>query len=203
MWYKIKRILTWVNWEEKQIYPAGWTYSYDFQWKTKSQIFSDGWETQQWIINCDSDWLYCTNWRISIPMPWNYDKAKKIKFEYVGILWNSWTQDVATCTTSVKTWEQNYILNYNTYSPNSSTFGVWWTGNNYIVTVPNTTYAWNMVVDIINKTCTITFTQWISYTNTINITDSQITNIKTNKYISIFMNWSYPRTKSIKLTVEV
>lgn len=24
-WYKIKRVLTWVNWEEKQIYPAGWT----------------------------------------------------------------------------------------------------------------------------------------------------------------------------------
>ena len=30
-WYKVKRILTWVNWEEKQIYPAVFEYSIDFK----------------------------------------------------------------------------------------------------------------------------------------------------------------------------
>ena len=55
-WYKIKRVLTWVNWEEKQIYPAvdHPTYTYDFtvsdNWFTYTwDGWIQGWESWQWF----------------------------------------------------------------------------------------------------------------------------------------------------------
>ena len=77
MWYKVKRILTWVNGQEKQIYPAGWkpwanTIAYfplennsnEGSWKTvTSSDSSVSYSTLWWVkcANVSSNWgITCT-----------------------------------------------------------------------------------------------------------------------------------------------
>lgn len=97
-WYKIKRILTWVNWEEKQIYPAGWkpwantiayfplkedTYDYSWNSRNLSNIWvtfvnNIGWATiPVWYFNWSSRaYIYWTTqlntgYTISLWMKWD------------------------------------------------------------------------------------------------------------------------------------
>jgi len=50
-WYKIKRVLTWVNWEEKQIYPAGLpsTYQEVEYIQSSGTQYIDTWVSWSWL----------------------------------------------------------------------------------------------------------------------------------------------------------
>ena len=133
-WYKIKRILTWVNWEEKQIYPAGWkpnanTVAWwklewdfkDYSWNnrdlTNSWVtFTLWWPSQVAVFTNSSTYAYYENnslFNISYPYTFNtWVKASSIgSYEYVFMWVQNWT-DVSTHDKEVWFKNYNYVYSY-------------------------------------------------------------------------------------------
>jgi len=61
-WYKIKRVLTWVNWEEKQIRPIQPKYNIDISNIESSTAYSVNWSTWLWgIYSIDGKKFFWSN----------------------------------------------------------------------------------------------------------------------------------------------
>jgi hypothetical protein len=134
-------------------------------------------------------------------MPWNYSNAKRITFHFLWKIWNSWSQDITFSTTQSKTSETNILWVYQTYWTNGCNLISWWTNNNFTNTV-NWTVEFDMVADLVEKIAYIRFKQWTTNLFSFGITDAQITNILTNWYIMMFINWTTPRCTSLSVKVE-
>ena len=89
MWYKIKKVRIWVNWVEKQIYPAGWkpnanTIAYypltststvnDLSWNSNN--LTNSWATFWEYHGIDCSRLY-----------WNFSDSWPIAYMYGNITW--------------------------------------------------------------------------------------------------------------------
>ena len=105
-WYKIKRILTWQNWVEKQIYPAGWkpwsnTIAYypltstttvndlSWNWYNLTNTSTTFW-TYQWVSCASFNWstskLTATIW--TLPQ-WANPRTTSLWIYNTGVDWLS------------------------------------------------------------------------------------------------------------------
>ena len=189
-------LIAWWGWE------SWWKYTYDFTWKTTTQIYHDWWSRLWWTVDCGSDWLYWTNANINIPMPWNYDNARKITFKFLWKVWNSWSQDITFCTTSSSTSSQtNGFWVYLSYN-NTNQVKDWTWNVNFNNTVNNSVVEYVYTLDLTNKKLKLTFIQWTSNEYERTLTDEKINAIKTNTYIQLFCNGSFPRISSVSISVS-
>ena len=189
-WYKIKRVLIWQNWEEKQIYPAPiFSYEYDFRNKNATTVQSDWWTIDNisyaWF---DSNWVYCTtttvaNLRHTIGT--SLSNAKKIIYKMT--IYYPWTH-------------YNIWCSFRSYTNNDNTYRYWIINNqdsydakfwyelagwaNYVQNLSSWTYEEEITYDIANKTITSKI-GWNTYTAT--MTDTNVSQIKTNNYIYAYV----------------
>jgi len=185
----------------------GWKYSYDFIWKTISQISNDWWQGTSWWINT-TDGLYRNAWNnplyIQPSWMWNaLSNANKItiRFWYYVTKW-TWTRDIL-CTLSNTSW---YI------EPRFWLYCWWASGANMVInswtqSTFTYSYTWSTIFtevrDFANKTLTISSTDGNSITpSTFSLTDSMIAILKTYTYINILQNWTASKMQSISITIE-
>jgi hypothetical protein len=188
MWYKIKRILVWTQ----QVRPAHiYEYSYDFRGKSKSQLQTDWWTlTSTWNTYFDSTyWIYCTSNTNNVTRSlWTvFSNAKKIVF------WLKWYYSW------VSSWNAIW-LSWRTYTNSTSTnrCGIWidkpYDSSAYFYyNLSGTLFAWPTIwtwwleysceFDLVNKTVSYNV-NWTTWTWT--MSDSDVTNIKTNNYIYFY-----------------
>ena len=98
MWYKVKRILTWVNNEEKQIYPAenkvycDFTQSYcwfTFSWRDNSKDWY--WRNSNWLYidHTNYSWWWAVSWLVPSNIYSKWELAK-IEVTCYATITNCW-----------------------------------------------------------------------------------------------------------------
>jgi len=163
-WYKIKRILTWVNWEEKQIYPkkinpydllTDVIVYYPMQWNL-NDIWPNGWNIST------STWSYSwTNYQTFSSFIWiNTSATYSTSASTTISLWMNW---VPSNSFAFVLWSDSYS---------------WWgavTQNAWISVVVNGTMSWpdaftvpswwymnTAVIDTSAHTCNL-YLNWVLY----------------------------------------
>jgi len=75
-WYKIKRVLVWQNWVEKQIYPVGWTplnpkcwYKFDWDYTDSTWTYSDASWTSTFQTLSSGVKVLQTDWSNVVSLP--------------------------------------------------------------------------------------------------------------------------------------
>ena len=197
MWYKLKRIMMWVNNQEKQVRPPIFPYSYDFKSKTKTNLTNDWWSgTMNWTI--DSWGLHWDDWWIG--KQFNFSNATKITITVnINITqkssWSSWDAGfvIANNTSwTYKFWGWASTLTTSGYRGMSCC--TWsnrtsWNNTN----LASWTWVGKSVIDLVNWTITTTYSQGGSVlaTSTYNsLTATDIANIKSYTYLYVTTNWN-------------
>lgn len=179
-------------------------YSYDFRNKTLSQVQNDWWTFQEWsgTVAFNSNWVYLRSTSYNLRMrnvkgPWT--NANKITMTMTATVWTwsatfklSTSNNADTNTTSINIDsnrnKQELIIYWNWYS--FSWLSSW-------------TYTQKVVLDLVNKTYTLSCT-WKS-DNTWSITDEQIAWIKANAktvWVYIWKSSTGTVIRDIKILVE-
>jgi len=113
MWYKIKKVLIWQGWVEKQIYPAEKVYTFDFQnnwqlgwtWATTSWTY---WYTAwQWFYQYSYSAWNSTYLKIPTWISW---KLKKIEIRHtrpdiISAIWVSASS--SNVNNLIRVWDRN------------------------------------------------------------------------------------------------
>lgn len=199
------------SWTEKILKNAYigkvYEYSYDFRNKTSTQVTNDGWTAARWSINVNSTGLYysssLTEIRLNLSqLPTKLSNAKKITYYLLWKHGNSWTADLvySTCywaypSASNITWLYNSYGSYNRKQ-------YWGTETNFTLTPTAWDIEYTYTLDLENKTWLVQYIQWSTSSSSLTLTDAQITNIKTNDYIRIVINWSNEAVSKIELIIE-
>lgn len=201
MWYKIKRVLVWQGWQEKQIYPAGYQYSYDFRNKTIQNLTDDWWTfspSGSSSVYFDSNGMYCTtsSWK---PIQHDIDLSNATK---VIIKSN--------CTLVSS---RNYFLwigtAYTEWNPNG-TYMYFWASSTYIglcnssvytdSTKPTWWFTARIEIDFTNKT--IAYYIWDSQYYTQSLTDTQVTTMKSYNKLQLGTSVSQNYAVDISITAQ-
>lgn len=195
MWNKIQRILIWTQ----QVRPHVQVYEYTFKWNTMTQVANDWWLGTSWW-NIDSNWLYRNSWTpLYITIPFSLATAKKITLYRSWIVVSSWTADMSFNISSGISPRQHQTGVYCSYNSNNQ---IILAGDQSSYT---RSYSWETtftyVVDLVNKSATLSFSNWTWTPSSWAITDAEISETKTYTYITLWQNWT-PRIWSIKITVE-
>lgn len=195
-----------INTELKNAYIGGvYEYSYDFRGKTKTQVTNDWWSAWTWDswTSCWSNWLYQTSnqswWRLIRQFNVDMSNAKKITMsaQIYASNTSSWW-----CTWSIAT-SSARANNTAVYIGNDAkNMQVAWTVTTINPTLSLNTYKWEYIIDLENKTATVTFLTWSTYTNTISITDSQINTIRNNNIYWPILVWNYGYLQTVSITVN-
>ena len=186
-WYKIKRVLIWQGWVEKQIYPATWNpgsntiayYTFDEQNLNDSSWNNNNASWYNWAWSYVSvGWWYCANlwWSHAIDLPftvaWLTNWTMNI---WMNVQWTktiSWI--LGTRTWQTGTFHMNYIYNFSwrtwiniTVNPESDIDWSWvlttWNWYNIVATKSWTTYS-----IYINSSLWASWTRWeFTDTNTL------------------------------------
>jgi len=108
-WYKIKRILTWVNWEEKQIYPVKSKERIEYKMNADSSwnlYVPTSWYATSWIKNCPYDWKVSVDWWAETTYTWTSSS-----WGYITLSWyTAWSNHTITIkpTTEWYQWARAY-----------------------------------------------------------------------------------------------
>lgn len=198
MWYKVKRIMMWQNWVEKQVRPYKYEYSYDFRNKTTTQLANDWFLNVSWLTTGSSG-ITATNWTaVQCQISWlatAMSKAKKLTLELKTYITNtsaitSWLLLVKDTNNSNNIWfyyDQTYFAitanSSEIYKPSHTKS----TGDKTITCVfdfVNKTYSWNYV--------------WGNGAFSWTLTDAQISAVRNNWYIYMPVQWtSYIQTINV------
>lgn len=196
MWYKVKKIYIYQNWQEKQVRPKVFEFSYSFWGKTVSKIKEDGWDSWYNTENMatNNNWLYywvsqTTTWVLAIncKTPIDLSKAKLV------ILQSTWFAAI-TNSVGVIFWLWNVSSNWV-----SSLYQYIWYGQHYLRQSYNMIYNRNYTttaeitltntIDLVNKTFTFFSSAW-NYEYTWTITDRIVSIIRTQKSINVSIDKS-------------
>lgn len=183
-------------------------YSYDFRNKSSTQVTNDGWELTRWTLALNANWLYWTSgdWNelyIQLTkMNTALANANKVTLKMLGKHWNSWTASNSFFIMQGKypnatksTW-----LYYTYGSSNSYYYGG--TPKSFTYTQPSSwTAEYTYEVDLQAKTVTLTFIQWGSGVFTTNISDTDVTNIRTNNHIRCAVAWTNDAISEINILI--
>lgn len=198
MWYKLKRILIYPDGvTEKQVYPKKlYEYSYNFVWKTISQIVSDWWATAQWTPTITSSWYTSTSIsrvRSNFTLP-SLSTAKKIILATTLVVNTNWYTKAVRLFGDGRTYATWYLVWYT-----DSSIQIWW--DSYSVSAVSAwTYETKAVIDLENWTATFSLT-WRS--NSIyTLTATQINNIKSCTVAEVFSDDNRWAVSSVSLEIE-
>lgn len=192
--------------EVKGIYmwrePSGWEYNYIFKWNNMTQVAADWWtDTSWWQI--DSWGLWRNSWTsIKKALPNTLTDAKKITMTWVLYVRKStWTQDVLYWITDWSFANNSWM--YFGWWNNGNAVDCWWSrlGTYTYTYTGEATFVY--VCDLVNKIATVSSTWWTITPNTFTMTDTDITNIRSNTTtIEIRQNGTSTRIASIWIKVE-
>ena len=191
-WYKIKRWLIRVNWVEKQFYPAGYQYSYDFRNKTIQNLTDDWWTfspSGSSSVYFDSNGMYCTtsSWK---PIQHDIDlsNATKVTIEsnctlvssrnYFLWIWTAYTE-----------WNPNGTYMY--FALNTTSIWILNTPAYTDYTKPTWWFTARIEIDFSAKT--IASYIWDSQYYTQSLTDAQVTTMKSYNKLQLWtaVSWNY------------
>ena len=172
------------------------TYSYDFKWKTASQITTDGW-TYDNTPSFDSDGMYYSS-RATRPRKvlWeNLNNAKKVTQTY-------WFKTNSS-SNALRAWVMTvWLNNCNWFYVESNNNQQIQLDGSAIVTQSasksNWTYTETIVFDFENKTYDATG----YFTASWSLTDAQITQIKTSTWVQFIVAYSWMRLQTVSLTID-
>lgn len=185
-------------------------YAYDFRNKSSTQVTNDGWELTRGTLALNSNGLYWTS------SSWNelyiqltkmntaLANAKKITMTLLGKHWNSWdTGNSFMCAQ----WKYPNASKYTWLYYNFGSGNVYFYWGTSIYFTQTQAVSWGVceytyVVDLVWKTATLTFIQWSTNTYTHSISDSDITNIRTNNYIRAAALWTNDAISKINILIE-
>jgi len=161
------------------IWTNTYEYSYDFRNKTQAQITADGWEIKAGSVSFSSDWMRLMGYPCRIKKSWISDimrSANKITQTFSFLcqgyaIMYAITQDVTSSSAPNPTW--TYLdsrvgtrgLYYGGSNQEASWFSAW-------------TYTSTVVVDLENKTASLSIPSYADVTKT--LTDADVTNIRNN-----------------------
>lgn len=181
-------------------------YSYDFRGKTKTQVTADWWQAWSWDTwtSCWSDWLYQSshNWggRLIRQFNTNMSNAKRIIFTTQFSMQGNYSWTTRWITTSFS--RDNATSIYLAYWGTNSNMQIAW-GSNYIApSISSWTYKYEYIVDLENKTATLTFLTWTSFSKTVSITDSQVNTIRNNDAYWMILVDEYCYLQTVSITIE-
>ena len=195
-WYKIKRVLTWVNNEEKQIYPAQTVQTFDFQndwdlgwtlnkyWATNYNMSFVSWQWVETTVSNNNWW-----WHIIPPQSIYKWTLKRIRLWVYLWWWNTFTG-----ISRVYDWSRWIALSYR-YQNNTTTiwFRDWWSW-----TYDIWNYTWEMLIDVNFESWKITWTcAWQSFTITSSSADTMAT-YWTDKTLCLTAWWWWAGTTYIR-----
>ena len=178
-WYKIKRVLTWVNWEEKQIYPAIKVLEYDFTtdyhwfsyYNKNSSPFSYGRDSNWLYIYYWTSWYWMVAWSMPSSLYTTQWVLQKIELkQYSTASWNwLWICNSAADNANLvlRVWSSVIEKKINTSSWSSTS-----------VTVPT---DYTFTIDLVNKETYISTSPSTKFA----LTDSEVTYIR-----DTFTNWN-------------
>ena len=150
MWYKVKKIYKWVNWVEKQIYPAGWKPWANtlFYYPLVENANDTSWNNRNWTASnttfSSSNWAYF-RWWYSAWRNWTITTATFTMWTTYTI--NTWLKSAETLSWDKEidihrrwTWQARYVLFY----VNASGFYcvLWNWGSNNGNTISYSTSIW-------------------------------------------------------------
>lgn len=188
-WYKIKRVLTWVNWVEKQIYPATFEFSYDFRNKTATDLSNDWWTNTSWVM-VNSYGVTNSSWKeILLTIPQSLANANKITFE--SQYYDSWGSAVWTAWAWIWDMLFQYIDNSN-FVVNAPRWEI--VRTSYSHSVWYKTYKSEL--DLVNKTWVFSW----DYSWTSTLTDSDVTALRNANQLRVVIQQNY-YVSNFKLTV--
>lgn len=199
-------VYIWTNSLKNAYIGEVYEYSYDFRNKTASQVTNDWWILSRGSLQINTNGLYSSGSVNEINLLSNklntvLATAKKITYH---VLWRhgSWTADLNCQITtwlypnqSKSTWVYNSYSSYNSYT-------YWWTSTSFTHTPTTWVLEYTYELDLVAKTMTLTYQQWSSSIFTNTMSDTAITNIRTNNYIRLILNWSNEAISKIDILVE-
>ena len=181
-------------------------YSYDFRGKTKSQVTADWWQAWSWDTwtSCWSNWLYQSShsWggRLIRQFNTNMANAKRIvstaKFSMQGTY--DWMSRWIATSFSRANSTNIYLIYWGTYS----NMQIAWVSNSIAPSISSWTYKYQYIVDLENKTATLTFLTWTSFSKTVSITDSQINTIRNNDVYWLILVDTNCYLQTVSITIE-
>ena len=164
-------------------------YSYDFRNKSLSQVQNDWWTLQEWsgAVAFNANWVYLSSKSYNLRMwnvKWPWTNANKIIMTMTATVW-TWsatfklsTSDNADTNTTGINIDSNW---------NKQVLAIYWTSYTFSW-LSSWTYTQKVVLDLLNKTYTLSCT-WKT-DNTWSITDAQIAWIKANSKTVWVYIWS-------------
>lgn len=172
-------------------------YEYDFANKSVAQIKNDWWSMKTESATFGNEWIKYSGWNDLYVQPiWMVealDNAKKITLK------NTHTQyvnrDVALCynkDAGNRYWYNGdaSVLIYQVWNSEISRVRMPWVSS-------WTVYTATCIIDLVNKTTTIDY--WGLYSNTVSLTDSQITTITSMNYLWYILENNWLRKISIEI----
>ena len=163
-WYKIKRILTWINWEEKQIYPATWhpwanTVAYypietnvnDYSWNSKNM-------TNNGVAFGTYAWVQC----------WYFDNNSYASRSWSLFTWNpTFTVSIWMNNISRNWWEVPWSFGSNLstnsflyWISDSRKLNIWWYSNDRDTWYTINTNTWYNVIFAYNPSWWDVYVNW-------------------------------------------
>jgi hypothetical protein len=183
--------------------PFPYEFSYNFRNKTLAQIQTDWWTSYDKTPSFDADGMYSSSTsssndvRVKRIIPWWLSTAKKITIT-LNYKWNStvpwvnfWVNinsDNSSATWVSLQWTYRWVVvdGSTIYSINNASSTAW-------------TYSETLVLDLVNKTYTVSGHR--SYTRT--LTDAQIANLKTKTWLYVYScKSSSVRVQYVKMAIE-
>ena len=183
-----------------------YTYSYDFKWKTTSQILQERSELLG-SIQVNSDWVTWGNnsdLRIKKDIP-SLATAKRITISWTVVAsngtqnawqlaigkWTSW--GTGNCAYDVYGsyygWLCVTYYNGTSYYWNVVGYSTWWN-----------TYKPTLTIDLENKTMTWVLS-WFS-NSTYSLSDTDVANIRQFEYLFVYTSLNYSTVSDVSLTIE-
>ena len=182
------------------------TYTYNFLWKTTTQVWNDGWTVWNGSYSIESYWLHWTgngNNYISIynVVPLDLSNATKVTQTINCRHWSSGTagNNIGTAIgSSLQKWFCVYNGNWswnNIYYGNSSynftqSMGATWP------------LSYSITFDLVAKTLTLTYTVGSTNTYTRTMTDTDVNYLKQNDTVFIQLIWTNEYLSDISVKIE-